>query len=79
MLTGCGTSLYGEQGLDLLVGEEPPSVTLAWELRWSLGEGEGLRVGCGLEGVEPSDDQDGLPFGFLDVPPLQLTLPSGGG
>jgi hypothetical protein len=67
LLSGCGTSLYGEAGLDRLVGDAPPSQDLAWELRWVLPDEGGVRVGCSLESTTALPEQESLPFGFLEV------------
>lgn len=75
LLTGCGSSLYGEHGLGLLVGEEPPSSELAWELRW-VQPADGLVLGCDLEPTSALGEQEGLPFGFLEVDSPTQVVPA---
>ncbi|MFH1464636.1 MAG: hypothetical protein ABIO70_09640 [Pseudomonadota bacterium] len=47
-LCACGDSLVGGAALDELLGLEPGSGEVAWELRWLQGPEEGLLVGCEL-------------------------------
>jgi hypothetical protein len=73
-ITGCGDSLLGEVGVNEPLGlEDPPSGT-AWEVRWFVGEGDGLVAPCALYplSAEAQFTEEQAAFGYLDAPAPEL-------
>lgn len=71
LVAGCEGSLLGTEQLENLLGIAAEPADPAWQLRWYLGEGEGLIVSCELYPVADLSGDD-IGAGVIEVTPPQL-------